>query len=195
MATCEEGHDEAMPVTITDKRGQAKPMPTAQELLDSDPPGEPSEFERQLADEKERLAAWEAMTDDERQAVLAQQAAEMDGVPFQGAGMQAPPDEHAGKKQVLTMFTIVVHRDGTAVASDDIDLSKFEPEFPVDANMIYRAVCEIKKDIESTAAASATMQFMNTHAAMIQQQQQAKALADRLGMPTGGKPPRGPRRR
>ena len=183
----EDQEQEQLPVTITDKRGQAKPMPTAQELLDSDS-SNPALAE-QLAEEQERLAAWEAMTDEERQAVLAEQAAGVEGVPFQGGGMQAPPDEHAGKKQVLSMFTIVIHNDGTALASDDLDLSKFEGQFPIDANMIYRAVCEIKKDIESTAAAVATLQMMNTHAAMAAQQQQAAALAQSLQM-RGHQPPK-----
>lgn len=188
MASCEEGHDEpSMPVTITDKRGQNK-MPTAQELLDSDSSN--SALAEQIADEQQRLAEWEAMSDEEKQAVLAQQAAEQEGVPFAGGGMQAPPNEDAGKKQVLCMFTIVVHNDGTAVASDDIDLSKFDPQFPVDANKIYRAVCEIKKDIESTAAGTATLMAMNAHAQHMQQEMQARALAQQLekrGAPT---PPR-----
>jgi hypothetical protein len=189
-----EQEQQEMPVTITDKRGQKKDMPTAEELLaDNDPPGDPTEFERQLAEEKERLAAWEAMTDEERQEVLAQQANDINAVPFQGGGMQAPPDEHAGKKQVLTMFTVVVHNDGTAVASDDLDLSKFEAQFPVDGNMIYRALCEIKKDIESTDAATMVLQFMNTHAAMVAQQQQAQALAQGLQMRGQQPPPRGRR--
>jgi hypothetical protein len=187
---------EEMPVTITDKRGQKKDetvaMPTAQELLDSG--SENPALAAQLAEEQERLARWEAMTDEEKQAELARQAAEVEGVPFQGGGMQAPPDEHAGKKQVLTMFTIVVHNDGTALASDDTDLSKFEPQFPVDANMIYRAVCEIKKDIESTAAGTATLMAMNAHAQHMQQEMQARALAEQLGQRGHQVPHRGKRR-
>lgn len=179
----EEPEEQETPVTIIDKRGQQKAdepvMPTAQELLDSDSSN--AALADQMEAERQRLAEWEAMSEEEKQELLARQAAEVQGVPFVGGGMQAPPNEEAGKKQVLTMFTIVVHRDGTAVASDDLDLSKFEPEFTVDANMIYRAVCEIKKDIESTAAATATLQFMNTHAAMVAQQQQAQALADAVG--------------
>lgn len=184
-----EQEQEQLPVTITDKRGQKKdePLPTAQELLDSDSSN--PELAEQLEAERQRLAEWEAMTDEQRQELLAQQAEGVEGVPFVGGGMQAPPNEEAGKKQVLTMFTIVVHNDGTAVASDDYELDKFDPQFPVDANMIYRAVCEIKKDIESTAAATATLQFMNTHAAMVAQQQQAAALAKSLEL-RGHKPPK-----
>lgn len=191
MATCEEGdYDEPMPVTVTDKRGQNK-MPTAEELLDSDSSN--AALAQQLAEEAERLAQWEAMTDEVKQAVLAQQAAEQEGVPFQGGGMQAPPSEDAGKKQVLTMFTIVVHRDGTAVATDNMDTSMFEAEYAVDANMMYRAVCEIKKDLESTDAAKMVLMFMNQQMAVMQQQAQASALAGQLRDRGVTTPPRGRR--
>ena len=170
------------PVTITDKRqrgmGKSNDLPTAEELLADEQPGT---FEQQAREEAERQARWDAMTDDEKQAELARQAAEVDGVPFTGAGMQAPPDEHAGKKRVLSMFVIVVHPDGTAVATDNMDTSMFEPEFPPDGGIIYRSVCEIKKDIESTDAATHTLRFMNQHAAMAMQQAQTEALAGQLG--------------
>lgn len=189
---------EETPVVVTDKRGQKKDdtvgMPTAEELLaDDSTPSNPA-LAAQLAEERERLAAWEAMTDEERQAVLAQQAAEEQGSPFAGGGMQTPPDEHAGKKAVLTMFTIVVHRDGTAVASDNTDLSMFEPEFPVTSESIYRAICEIKKDIESTAAGTATVMAMHSYAAHAQQEAQARGLAEQLGKRGVATPPRRGRR-
>lgn len=172
-------------VVVTDKRGGKDR--TAEEIA------EQTEFVKQLAAEEKRLAEWDAMSDEQKQAILAQQAAEQESVPFQGAGMQAPPSEDAGKKSVLAMFTIVIHRDGTAVASDDYDLlSKFEPEFPVDADKIYRAVCEIKKDIESTSAATTTLMMMNQHAQHMQQQAQANALAAQLSQ-RGQQTPRGKR--
>lgn len=175
---------------VTDKRGQKKDepkpeMPTAEELLADD---NPSTFEQQAAEEAARQAEWDAMSEEEKQEVLARQAAEAEGVPFQGGGMQAPPNEHAGKKQVLTMFTIVVHNDGTALASDTFDLSMFEPQFPPDHSNMYRAICEIKKDLESTAAAIATVQLMNTQMQMMQQRAQAEALAGQLGR-RGVRPP------
>lgn len=79
------------PPVITDKRHTARPMPTAEELMEqTDAPAE--------------------MTEEEKEALLAKQAAELEPIPYEGAGVGV--EAKADIPQYLTAFTVLVPRDG-----------------------------------------------------------------------------------
>ena len=163
---------------ITDKRKVNKkqePLPTAEELLEQT--GGPSAFEQQQAEQ----ANWDNLSDDEKQAILAQQAAAEEGLPFAGGGIQT---EGETKKEVLTVFAIVVDLDGTATA---MPLSVFEKmqdsitfERDADARIMYRSCSEILLDIQMADTAHMTLQMFKTVGDQMAAHQRAQALAQQL---------------
>lgn len=186
----------ATKVTITDKRGKKKdmdafnegasegraPLPTAQELLDMDgqEDGEDSktEFEKQRLEEERRVAAWEAMTDEEKQAVLAKQAAESEQIPYGGGGVQ---NEGEMKKSVMTAFIVVVDLNGSALATDNLDiLDSLDIERSATPDDMYRSLAEIQKDILAQATAMHTVMLMSQQAQQMQSQARAQQLAGQV---------------
>lgn len=180
---------------VTDKRGKQKPLPTAQELLDQDAAGlreatEQSEFQRQAEEERARLAAWEDLTEDEKQAILAQHAAEEGGLPFAGGGIQT---DGVTKREVLTTFAIVVELDGTATV---MPMSLFDEkradlvwERDADARVMYRSAAEIMLDIQAAETSHLTLQMFKTVGDKMAAQQRGAALAQ--GLAKRGVRPRG----
>lgn len=182
-----EKDPEQYPTRVVDKRGQnqkKEPLPTAEELLEQGD-AEQSEFERQKAEEeaeRARLAAWEELSEDERQAILAQQAAEMEAAPFAGGGLQV---EGETKKEVLTAFAIVVDLDGTATAMpmrlyEEQTRDNITYERDADPRVMYRSCSEILLDIQVTESAHTTLQFFRTVGDHMAAQQRAQALAQQL---------------
>lgn len=185
---------EETPTRVTDKRGQKKPpdatpdqeMPSAEQLLEQT--GGPTilgddEFARQA----EQNANWDNLTDDEKQAILAQQAAELDGtIPFTGGGLQT---EGETKKELLAVFVIEIDLDGTATAKPfrqfEPDKEGFEPDKvtvqrDVTARMMYRSCAEIMLDVEAAETSHLTLQMMQHVGAQAAAVQRAKALEQSL---------------
>lgn len=110
---------------------------------------------------------------DEDQQLLEQQAADY----------QPPKTE--GPQSVMAMFLVVVHNDGTSLATNDLDVTKYTPQIEPTSGVMYRACAEIMKDILVTDTAVTTVQFVNRQAQMAMQQAQAQQIQQRM--------PRGPR--
>ena len=186
-----EKQDEYEPPRITDKRkvNKKEPLPSAEQLLEQGD-AEQSEFQRQAEEERARLAAWEDLTEDEKQAILAQQAAEEGGLPFAGGGIQT---EGETKKEVLTVFAIVVDLDGTATAMPialfDKQREELTWERDADARVMYRSCSEILLDIQAAETSHLTLQMFKTVGDQMAQQQRAQALAQ--GLQKRGVRPRG----
>lgn len=174
---------EETPTKVTDKRGSKKPgkeMPTAQELLDQDQ-GE-TEFERQKREAEEdarRAAEFAAMSPEDREALLAQQAAEAGSVPFAGGGIQTDSEV---KHEVLSVFVIVIDLDGTANAMpvEAFDPAAFEVQRDVTPRMMYRACSEIMMDVQVAETSHTTLQMFKTVGDMVSAQQRQQALAQQL---------------
>ena len=169
-------HGEHGPVTITDKRGKAKPVEqgvkqTPEEIEEA------NEFQRQQTEEQARLAEWEGMSDEEKQEILARQAAANEGIPYAGAGVQ---NEGAQKKAIMAAFVVVIDVDGTSLATDNLDTSGYDIQRPVTPPMMYRACAEIMKDVQSGETALHVLRMMAQQGQAMQQQQHAAQLQAQL---------------
>src|SRR5256885_3605905 len=177
---------EETPTRVTDKRGLKKqptkpeqPLPTAEELLADTPVvTDESEFVRQQREAEEdarRAAEWESLSDDEKQAVLAQQAAEAESSPYAGGGIQTDGET---KKELLSVFVIEIDLDGTATAKPIhmYDPDKVEVQREVDPRMMYRSCAEIMLDIDAAETAHLTIQMMQHVGAQAAAAQRAQAL-------------------
>lgn len=169
---------------ITDKRGQPKPvtdvhteqeiaeakMPTAEELLE-----QPSTFEQQA----QQNDTWENLSDDEKQAILAQQAAELEGTPFAGGGIKV---EGETKREILAAFVIAIDLDGTATAMpvELFEQTPVEIQRDVTPRMMYRSCAEVMMDIEGAETAHLTLQMFKTVGDHMAQAQRAQALNQQL---------------
>lgn len=190
----EQQDPEETPVRVTDKRKKAKQqkMPTAQELLDKETPPPAtdgvvveeteSEFARQQREAEEdarRAAEFEAMSPEEQQALLAQQAAEAEGVPFAGGGIKT---EGENKKEILGAFVIAIDLDGTSYACpwDGFVADDFVMQREVTPRMMYRSCAEVMMDIEATETSHMTLQMFKTVGDLMAQQQRSQALSQQL---------------
>ena len=167
-------------VVYTDRRkitaeGEVK-FPTAQELM-------------------EATANAPEMTEEEKQELLARQAAEYEGVPYEGGGINAPVQQEVPNYR--TAFTVVIGQDGVpsivhAVApekfGDDEEGNRVElgPAFTYDRDPVNRdiwlACTEIAGDINRAETAMVTANALAQQAAagmMRQQAQMAQAMQSR----------------
>lgn len=186
----EHTHEEhEYPTRVTDKRGLNKkkdapkaaaeqdPLPTAEELLEQT--GGPSEFEQQA----EENANWDNLTDEEKQEILARQAAaEEGGLPFAGGGLQTDGET---KKEVLTVFAIIIDLDGTATAMpmriyDEQVRDNITFEVDATSRQMYRSCAEIMMDIEAAETSHLTLQMMKTVGEQAAAAQRAAALQQQL---------------
>lgn len=195
-----EEQPEETPTRVTDKRGKGKKpkpeMPTAQELLDHTEAGEPSpeesEFERQqreAAEDARRAAEFDALSPEEQQALLAQQAAEEQGTPFAGGGIKT---EGETKKEILAAFVVAIDLDGTAYASPlaAFDEDAFIIQREVTPRMMYRSCSEIMLDIASAETSHQTLQMFKTVGDLMASQQRQQAMTQQL-QKRGVRVPRG----
>jgi hypothetical protein len=186
-------------VRVTDKRGKAKAkdeeMPTAQQLLDEPPadnrdPAE-TEFDRQRREAEEdarRAAEFEALPEEEKQRILAEQAKDVSGIPYQGAGVQN--EEDADVKEIMSAFAIVIDLDGTATAMplDIYNKNKWRQQRDINPRMMYRASAEIMMDVQAAETGNLTVQIMNVVGQQMAEQQRAAAIQQQLAQ-RGMKPP------
>lgn len=195
---------EETPTRVTDKRGKKKQqaMLSADELLEMSGPGPTTpqdvtetpgetEFERQQREAEEdarRAAEFEAMSPEEQQAMLAQQAAEAEGVPFAGGGIQT---DGKTRKEILGAFVIAIDLDGTAYACpwEGFEADDFVMQREVTPRMMYRSCAEVMMDIESTETSHMTLQMFKTVGDLMSAQQRQQAM-ERQFAQRGMKPPR-----
>lgn len=195
-----EEQPEETPTRVTDKRGKGKKpeMPTAQELLDATNTTEAginepeSEFDRQKREAEEdarRAAEFDAMSPEEQQALLAQQAAEEQGTPFAGGGIKT---EGETKKEILAAFVVAIDLDGTAYASPlaAFDEDAFIIQREVTPRMMYRSCSEIMLDIQSAETSHQTLQMFKTVGDLMASQQRQQAMTQQL-QKRGVRVPRG----
>lgn len=197
---------------ITDKRKKPKAdpapgMPTAEELLattdgieynrqhdvhhaaEEERKDAETEFERQQREAEEdarRAAEFEALSDEEKEALLAQQAAEAEGVPFAGGGIKTDGET---KKEIRTVFVVMVDLDGTAYAMpyEMFEADKHIVQQEPSGRQIYRSCAELMLDIETTETASATLRMMDAVAQVRANQAQTQALQQQLAKRGGGR--------
>lgn len=187
----QEHQEQETPTRVTDKRGQKKeqpPLPTAEELLASTsertiPMAEETEFARQQREAEEdarRAAEFDALPEEEKQRILAQQAAEAEGgLPFAGGGIQTDGES---VRELLTVFVVEIDLDGTATAKP---MEMFEPtkvtyEHTVTPRMMYRSCAEIMLDIEAAETSHLTLHMMRTVGEQAAAAQRAQMLEKQL---------------
>jgi len=188
------------PTRVTDKRGANKKpaaqMPTAQELLDQETPppvteGE-TEFQRQQREAEEdarRAAEFEAMSPEEQQEMLARQAAEAEGIPYEGGGVQTDGE---ARKELLTAFVIAVDLDGTAHAMpwELFEIDKVTLQRDVTPRIMYRSCAEIMMDVQVAETSHTTLQMFKTVGDQMAAAQRGQMLAQQVqqrGGMRGGK--------
>lgn len=177
----DERDPEEPAIVRTDKRkitadGQVR-FPTAQQLLDE-------------------TNTQDAMTDEEKESLLARQAAEYEGVPYEGGGIEAPVEPNVPNYR--TAFTVLISEMGVPsivqveVPHKEVDGEPTEePVFTYDRDPnnrdIWLACTEIAGDINraETAMVTANALAQQATAGMARQQaamnQAREAMAGRKG--------------